>query len=102
MQIDPSDSHVDVQLEQAGDIRLLDLEPSSGDLLGDSLSGLRSSPKTLPCKYFYDALGSELFEKITDLPEYYPTRTEISLMAKYGPEIADAIGEIKTGEVENR
>lgn len=54
--------------------------------------GLAASPKRLPCKLFYDAAGSRLFERITRLPEYYPTRTEISILERSGREIADAIG----------
>ncbi|MCY7332694.1 MAG: L-histidine N(alpha)-methyltransferase, partial [Pseudanabaena sp. CAN_BIN31] len=42
----------------------------------DVIEGLTQNPKTLPAKYFYDDRGSELFEQICDLPEYYPTRTE--------------------------
>ncbi len=44
------------------------------------IAGLSARPRTLPCKYFYDARGSDLFEQITDLPEYYPTRTEIGIL----------------------
>ena len=43
-------------------------------------TGLAATPKTLPPKYFYDARGSELFEQITELPEYYPTRAEQSIL----------------------
>lgn len=46
----------------------------------DILSGLRSSPKRLPSKYFYDAAGDELFRKIMELPEYYLTRAEHALL----------------------
>jgi L-histidine Nalpha-methyltransferase len=46
----------------------------------------------LPCRYFYDDLGSELFEQITDLPEYYPTRTELAILEKYALEIAELTG----------
>ncbi len=46
----------------------------------DVVAGLSAQPRTLPCKYFYDARGSDLFEAITDLPEYYPTRTEIGIL----------------------
>lgn len=46
----------------------------------DVVAGLSARPRTLPCKYFYDARGSELFEEITELPEYYPTRTEIGIL----------------------
>ena len=52
------------------------------------MQGLSSNPKTLPPKYFYDKTGSELFEKITRLPEYYPTRTERAIIEKYSEEIA--------------
>jgi dimethylhistidine N-methyltransferase len=46
----------------------------------DVLDGLTQHPKRLPPKYFYDARGSELFEQITTLPEYYPTRTEVGIL----------------------
>jgi L-histidine N-alpha-methyltransferase len=48
----------------------------ANSLRADVLAGLLATPKTLPPKWFYDALGSELFERITELPEYYPTRAE--------------------------
>ena len=54
----------------------------------DVISGLRSTPKTLPPKYFYDISGSELFEKICETPEYYVTRTEASILKEHSPEIA--------------
>lgn len=54
--------------------------------------GLLSQPKTLPCKLFYDAAGSALFEEITDLPEYYLTRTELSILKTRADEMARAIG----------
>jgi dimethylhistidine N-methyltransferase len=57
------------------------------------LDGLSSSPRRIPCRYLYDARGSELFEEITQLEEYYPTRTEIGLLAEHGPEIAEMAGE---------
>lgn len=47
------------------------------------VAGLSSRPKTLPCRYFYDARGSELFEQITRLPEYYPTRTETAMLERH-------------------
>jgi dimethylhistidine N-methyltransferase len=58
----------------------------------DVLRGLRSIPKSLPCKYFYDEMGSELFERITALEEYYPTRTELAIMRQYAPEMAALLG----------
>ena len=60
--------------------------------LQEALAGLRERPRRLPSKYFYDARGSELFEQICDLPEYYPTRTELGLMGAHGAEMAEAIG----------
>lgn len=56
------------------------------------LSGLAQDEKTIPCRFLYDARGSELFEKITDLNEYYPTRTEIALLERIGPELAKLAG----------
>jgi dimethylhistidine N-methyltransferase len=61
--------------------------------LDDVLTGLSGPVKTLPAKYFYDAEGSRLFEKICDLPEYYLTRTEIALLSRVAPEIARHIPE---------
>lgn len=58
----------------------------------DACEGLNSEPKWLAPKYFYDAAGSALFEQITKLPEYYPTRTELALLTGRGPELAKALG----------
>jgi dimethylhistidine N-methyltransferase len=57
----------------------------------DVLEGLRAPRKTLPSKYFYDTRGSQLFEAICELPEYYLTRTEIALLERVAPEIASRI-----------
>ena len=59
----------------------------------DVIDGLSQHPKRLPPKYFYDARGSELFEQITVLPEYYPTRTELSILRDRGGEISAIIPE---------
>ena len=59
-------------------------------LRADALAGLTSTPKTLPPKWFYDERGSELFDKITMLDEYYPTRAERSILAERAAEIATA------------
>lgn len=61
-------------------------------LVADVRAGLTASPKHLPPKWFYDARGSELFEEITALPEYYPTRTERSILAAAADEIATTTG----------
>jgi dimethylhistidine N-methyltransferase len=57
----------------------------------DVIAGLSRPQKTLPCRYFYDARGSELFEEITRLPEYYPTRTEAAILEAHAGEMVDAI-----------
>ena len=61
-------------------------------LRADARAGLTASPKTLPPKWLYDENGSELFEKITQLDEYYPTRAERSILAAVAGEIAAATG----------
>jgi len=58
----------------------------------DILDGLSRQPKATPPIWFYDRKGSELFEAITNLPEYYPTRTETALLATHGPAVAAAVG----------
>lgn len=73
-------------------IKLLDLEPAEDDLLGDVLAGLSATPKRLPSKYFYDATGSRLFERICEQPEYYLTRTELGIMREHAADMADALG----------
>lgn len=75
-----------------GRVTVLDLEPVNADFLAEVLAGLASSPRTLPCKFFYDERGSELFQKICELPEYYITRTETELLRRSAPEIAESIG----------
>lgn len=74
-------------------LTFVDLHPAAGDLRDEVLAGLRGTPKTLAPKLFYDLKGSELFERITGLPEYYPTRTEISILETRASEIADLMGE---------
>jgi len=66
--------------------------PVSDELVADALAGLSATPKTLPCKWLYDSEGTRLFEAITRLPEYYPTRTEMRILDHHGPDIARAIG----------
>jgi L-histidine N-alpha-methyltransferase len=53
----------------------------------DVLGGLAARPRAIPARWFYDRRGSELFEAITRLPEYYPTRTETALLERVGPEL---------------
>jgi L-histidine Nalpha-methyltransferase len=56
------------------------------------IAGLSQKHKFIPCHYFYDEIGSQLFEQICELPEYYPTRTEASILEKYAPKIAQLTG----------
>ena len=65
----------------------------SADFLSSIYSGLAATPKRLSSKYFYDAEGSRLFDLICELPEYYPTRTEIALLQKIAPELAGLIAD---------
>src|SRR3954471_19440750 len=58
----------------------------------DVLAGLSHSPKSLPCKYFYDDGGSRLFDRICELEVYYPTRTELGIMRCHAREMAALIG----------
>ena len=55
------------------------------------LQGLSRPSKSLPCRFFYDARGSELFEKITRVPEYYPTRAEAAILKAHAGEIARGV-----------
>src|SRR3954453_15747244 len=66
----------------------LDPGALADQLATDVRAGLTATPKTLPPKYFYDARGSELFDEITRLPEYYPTRTERAILEPVAPQIA--------------
>lgn len=70
----------------------LDMHPKLGDFRADALEGLSLPQKSLSPKYFYDERGSRLFEQITELDEYYPTRTEMALMRENAGPIAAAIG----------
>lgn len=79
----PLDVRVDVHLTHAA---------IAEALADDVRAGLTASPKELPPKWFYDNRGSELFDEITRLPEYYPTRAERSILAARAGEIAAATG----------
>jgi dimethylhistidine N-methyltransferase/nicotinate (nicotinamide) nucleotide adenylyltransferase len=70
----------------------LDLHPDVGDFREDVIEGLSRPQKSLSPKYFYDEEGSKLFRQITDLPEYYPTRTEKKIFLENAKDIAAAPG----------
>jgi L-histidine N-alpha-methyltransferase len=83
MTISPVDVQVDVHLSDA---------TIADTLAADVRAGLTRSPKELPPKWFYDDRGSQLFDEITRLPEYYPTRAERSILVARAAEIADVTG----------
>ena len=66
--------------------------PSPSDSRAELLAGLQQPQKMINPKFFYDARGSELFEQITQLPEYYPTRTERAILVENAAEIAECCG----------
>ena len=67
-------------------------EVRDAKLAAEVVAGLSRQPRTLPCKLFYDQRGSALFDRICDLPEYYLTRAELSIMRRHAADIAEAIG----------
>jgi dimethylhistidine N-methyltransferase len=71
---------------------LSDFSPDESVMLKDVVRGLSERQKSIPSLYFYDQRGSELFDAITGLPEYYPTRTEIAILEAHGAEMAAALG----------
>ena len=83
-------------MEQAvaplSNVHFHDAHPTLGDSRSELLQGLRQDQKTVNPKWFYDATGSDLFEQITQLPEYYPTRTEIGILSANRQAIAEHCG----------
>ncbi len=71
---------------------LIDPDWASSSLVADVRRGFREHPRTLPPKWLYDDRGSELFDRITRLPEYYPTERERSILREHAAEIAEASG----------
>jgi dimethylhistidine N-methyltransferase len=69
-----------------------DFSPDLGDFRQALVAGLSRPVKAIPCRFLYDARGSALFERICELPEYYPTRTEIGILEAIAPEVAQRIG----------
>ncbi len=73
-------------------VALIDMHPRRDDFLAEVLAGLRKPQKEIPAKFFYDRRGSELFEEITRLPEYYLTRTEIAILDANAAAIVNRFG----------
>lgn len=73
--------------------RLHDLHPPTPDMAADVIAGLSGTPRSLPSKYFYDARGSRLFERICETPEYYLTRAELDILRRHAGAIAAFLGE---------
>ncbi len=74
------------------DAKVKPTQTTQVDFFNDVINGLSLSQKTLPCKYFYDEKGSNLFEEICELDEYYITRTELKLIEDIKYELAELIG----------
>jgi len=72
---------------------LLHLSAEVAAFFNQTVAGLSRRPRTLPCKFFYDEHGAQLFRKICDLPEYYITRTELQILRLRGGQIASTLGE---------
>ena len=75
-----------------GSLTLHDFEPTADHLCEDAVAGLTAPHRMLPPKYFYDERGARLFERITELEAYYPTRTEVGILEARVEEIAARIG----------
>jgi len=73
-------------------VKLIDLHPKVSDMRTDLLAGMAGNPKQVSPKYFYDERGSQLFDAICHLPEYYPTRTEIGILQARIGEISTCVG----------
>ncbi len=76
----------------AQQIDLHDFEPEVDSFREEVLRTLQQPQKEIPCKYFYDEHGSHLFDQICDLDEYYPTRTELSIMQAHAGEMGQLLG----------
>jgi len=74
-------------------IQFFDFHPPLADLKQEVLSGLAEQPKAISPKFFYDEYGSQLFDKITELPEYYPARTEMAILKAHRQEMTAYLGE---------
>lgn len=81
-----------MRTETAGTRTVADFAPSAADFRAEFVAGLKRRPRRLPCKFFYDERGSALFDRICELPEYYPTRTELGILEQNAAAIAGFCG----------
>ncbi|MBT8083775.1 MAG: L-histidine N(alpha)-methyltransferase [Woeseia sp.] len=79
-------------VKQANDVRLTEQAETTENDFAEIVAGLSGAQKFLSPKFFYDDTGSQLFEMITETPEYYPTQTELGIMQDHGDDIAELIG----------
>lgn len=75
-----------------GGLNFYDRHPAPAQLYDEVVAGLRTAPRLIPAKFFYDERGSFLFNEICRLPEYYPTRTELAILRACAPEVARLVG----------
>ena len=75
-----------------GRLEFHDFSPAKEDFRAALLAGLTAEAKAIPCRFLYDAHGSALFDRICELPEYYPTRTELGILRAVAPLIAARVG----------
>ncbi|MBE3558630.1 MAG: L-histidine N(alpha)-methyltransferase, partial [Ktedonobacteraceae bacterium] len=87
-----SQRRCDIHYQTPDPPKLYDFAPRRTTFYDEVLQGLQNVKKALPSKYFYDDAGSQLFERICQLDEYYLTRIELSIMQQYRTEIASLIG----------
>jgi dimethylhistidine N-methyltransferase len=78
---------------KAPPVNFYDAHPGTADLRREVMAGLAATPRAIPAKFFYDARGSELFDRICELPEYYQTRTEIGILRRALPQLGRLIGD---------
>lgn len=78
--------------EEFDTVHFYDLHPTPADMRAEVLAGLAAPQKRIAPKFFYDAPGSRLFDAICELPEYYPTRTEIAILREHGAAMAERLG----------
>jgi len=81
-----------IRMREAGDSQPAGEGTAAGEFAQDLRKALAARPRSISPKYFYDARGSQLFDRICELPEYYPTRTELRILADNAREIAAQMG----------